>query len=306
MPAGSIVNSQTYRIRDAAFRSVRGFFHDAGYTEVDTPVLVPVPAQETHIDAISCSGGYLRTSPEFHMKRLLAEGMRKIFQIGPCFRSGEKGSLHNPEFTMVEWYAAGSDYLDVMEETASLIRRVVSGLTGGFIIKRESLEVDCSGAWDTVSVSEAFLKYAGWDPVDRFDQDRFDMDLTSKVEPGLVSARPVILKDYPAEAAAFARVRQEDGRDVAERWELYIAGIELANAYSELVDAAEQKARLTAIAGERAKLGKEVYPQDEGFLQAMEMGIPACAGVALGLDRLIMLVTGEDTLARVRPFIEAG
>lgn len=293
-----------YGIRDRACRAVRGFFHESGYTEVETPVLVSVPAQETHIDAISCAGGYLRTSPEFHMKRLLAEGMQRIFQLGPCFRSGEKGALHNPEFTMVEWYCAGADYEDVMAETAGLVLRVIAETTGRNIIRRNGLEIDCSGDWDVVTVSSAFLKHAGWDPVEAYDADRFDMDLVSKVEPALISDRPVILKDYPAQAAAFARIRQEGGRSVAERWELYIAGLELANAYGELIDPAEQRGRLEAIAEERSRLGKEVYPQDEEFIRAVEQGIPACAGVALGLDRLIMLAAEERSIDGVRPFVE--
>ncbi len=285
-------------VRDQVYRATRDFFSGAGYQEVQTPVRIPVPAQELHIDAIRSGDQYLRTSPEFHMKRLLVDGMERIFQIGPCFRAGEKGALHNPEFTMLEWYHVGADYMETLEETKSLIQCLASKIDDRATIERGDLSIDLSGSWDERDVSKCFLEHAGWDPVQEYDPDRFDLDLVNRVEPALSKDRPVFLKDYPVEAAAFSAIR-DSAPPVAERWELYIAGVELANAYTELTDPVEQRLRLETIAAQRMALGKEVYPQDEEFLLAMDRGLPSCSGVALGMDRLVMLLTGADTIADV-------
>jgi lysyl-tRNA synthetase class 2 len=159
--------------------------------------------------------------------------------------------------------------------------------------------VDVGTEWVSVTVSEAFRRFAGWDPVAAYDADRFDLDLVEKVEPALPHDRPVFLWDYPAEAAALARLSAANPR-TAERWELYVAGVELANAFSELTDAEEQRRRFAACAEERARLGKEVYPLDEEFLAALAAGLPPCAGVALGVDRLVMLLADAESLDDVR------
>lgn len=267
--------------------AMRRFFHERGYLEVETPVRLPAPALETHIDAEPSGDWFLRTSPEFHMKRMLAAGHDRIFQIGPCFRRGERGDLHHPEYTMLEWYRAGADYESIMEET------------------RELLFAACgiSGDWLIMNVSDAFLQHAGWDPAREFDAVRFDMDLVDKVEPSLPKDRPVVLKDYPIEAGAFAWPKP-GAPHLAERWELYLTGVEIANAYSELIDADEQLVRLESIARERRRLGKPVYPTDKQFIQAIKSGLPPCGGIALGIDRLAMVMAGATTLDQVMAFRE--
>lgn len=280
MPTDSIL------LRDALMRRVRAFFYDRGFTEVETPIRLKIPCMELHIDAEPSGDHFLRTSPEIFHKRLLAAGHERIFEIGKCFRHGEYGARHHPEYTMLEWYCANADYMDVLADTKALIASVWQ---------------ECSVDWKTVKVSEVFLQYAGWDPVGNFDEDRFDIDLVEKVEPALRKmGGPVVLIDYPVEAAALSRRKPGDPR-VAERWELYIDGIELANAYSELTDPAEQRHRFEQCAEQRKALGKLVYPVDETFIQSLEK-MPPSGGVALGVDRLLMLMAGAASLDQVLPF----
>jgi lysyl-tRNA synthetase class 2 len=273
-------------LRDALMRGIRAFFHGRGFTEVETPIRLDTPCMELHIDAEPSGPRYLRTSPEIFHKQLLAGGHEKIFEIGKCFRRGEYGPLHHPEYTMLEWYRANADYMDVLEDTHSLIDAVW---------KRERL------SWTVRSVSDAFLRFAGWNPVGNFDEDRFDLDLVEKVEPALKQlGGAVVLKDYPIEAAALSRRKPDDPR-VAERWELYIDGIELANAYSELTDPIEQRERFEACAERRKTLGKEIYGIDANFIQALGR-MPPSGGAALGVDRLLMLMAGGTSLDQVLPF----
>ncbi|MEN7972221.1 MAG: EF-P lysine aminoacylase EpmA [Verrucomicrobiota bacterium] len=280
MPADSIV------LRDAVMRSIRAFFHERGFAEVETPVRLKVPCMELHIDAEPSGDWYLRTSPEIFHKQLLAAGHKKIFEVGKCFRRGEFGALHNPEYTMLEWYRANADYMDILNDTKALV---------SFVWK------ECSGDWEILTVSEAFKRFAGWDPVGNYTEDRFDIDLVERVEPALKQlGGPVVLIDYPVEAAALSR-RKPDNPLVAERWELYIDGVEIANAYSELTDPVEQRRRFEECARQRRSLGKEAYPIDEAFMRALEK-MPASGGVALGVDRLLMLIAGADSLDAVLPF----
>ena len=272
--------------RSRVFHAVRQFFLENDYLEVTTPVRLPTPALELHIDAPASGDHFLRTSPELHMKRLIAAGYQRIFQIGPCFRQGEVGKLHQPEFTMLEWYRANTNYRDILSETQQLINTLC-----------ENLGIPCLPEWEVLSIREAFLKYADWDPITDFDADRFDLDLVERVEPALSKAWPVVLIDYPAPLAALAK----KSRDVAERWELYINGIEIANAYSELNDAKEQRARFKECAHERESLGKTVYPLDEAFLSALE-NMPDAGGIAVGMDRLTMALTGIGNIEAITAF----
>lgn len=255
-------------------RAMRAFFDGRGFTEVHTPVLVSAPAPEPHIDCPPCGNGYLRASPELQMKKLLAAGMDKIYQIGPCFRDGERGAWHNPEFTMIEWYRLGATYRDIAVDAESLVR--------GFV-------QNCCAA-DRIPVREAYLKWAGWDPWADWNQDRFDCDMAVKIEPNLPKGL-VFLTDYPKEAASLARLRG----DVAERWELYLGGVELANCFTELCDGAEQRRRFLAAKEERRRLGESDYPIDEEFLDLLPL-VGSASGVALGVDRLVALVLGEQDI----------
>ncbi|MCC5844822.1 MAG: EF-P lysine aminoacylase GenX [Verrucomicrobia bacterium] len=291
---------KTLELRARILKTMRAFFDARGYMEVETPVRVETPAMEEHIDAEASGDHWLRTSPELHMKRMVCAGYERIYQIGPCFRRGESGARHRPEYTMLEWYRAGATYRDLEIETHELLRAVCE--TAG---QTEFMGVDLSAEPVRYTVRDAFWLWAGWDPVEAFDEDRFDLDLVEKVEPRLAEFPvPVILTDFPAARAALARLKEgaEGAAPVAERWELYLAGMELANAYTELTDAAEQRARFEACGRARAERGQEVYPLDEEFLTALEKGMPACAGIALGVDRLMMILAETGSIMDVRSF----
>lgn len=266
--------------------AIRAFFRERDFLEVTTPVRVPTPALEPHIIAVESEGGFLRTSPELHMKRLVAAGARRIFQIGPCFRAGEAGPRHNPEFTMLEWYESPGDDSTVLATTRKLLSAV------GFAAEMETLEER--------TVASVFLEFAGWDPTDpeAFDPDRFDLDLVDKVEPKLPPN--VVLRDYPAPLAALARLQPEDPR-VSGRWELYLHGVEVANAYAELTDPVEQRMRFENCSAQREALGQPTYALDEPFLEALAE-MPPTGGIAIGIDRLLMLRLGLESLDALFPF----
>jgi elongation factor P--(R)-beta-lysine ligase len=289
------------RLRSSVLQAVRGFFTERGFIEVETPVRIPAPAQEEHIDAEPSGEWFLRSSPELQMKRLLAAGNPRIFQVGPCFRMGERGARHNPEFTLLEWYRSGAGYVDAMADAKALLAHVCRRVLGSTDIRRRGRTLAMMPLWEVVTVRDAFLEFAGWDPMLRFDADRFDLDLVEKVEPALDRDHPVILEDYPPECAALARCRPDDP-PCAERWELYVAGMELANAFGELTDAAEQRARFDRAAAARRLAGKTVFPTDEDFLAALSAGMPPSCGVALGMDRLVMLLGDVYDIEAVRGF----
>ena len=271
--------------RARVLRAVRAFFDARGFTEVETPVRIPAPAPEPHIDCPPSGDWFLRASPELQMKKLLAAGMERVYQIGPCFRAGEKGRRHSPEFTMLEWYRANADYAQIAADAEALVGEV---LRPGAALP---------APFPRLAVREACLRWAGWDPVEAWDQDRFDFDMATKVEPNLPKG-PLFLMDYPAPAATLARLKADDPR-VAERWELYVDGLELANAFTELTDPVEQRRRFARAREERRALGEADYPLDEAFLDALAR-MPPAGGAALGVDRLAMLVCGVRDIADVR------
>jgi len=292
-------------VRSGALQAARRFFTDRGFLEVETPVRIPAPALELHIDAEPSGDWYLRTSPELYMKRYLVDGCSRIFQIGPCFRRGERGRFHAPEYTMLEWYRADADYMDMLVDAKALLALVFNEVLGSTAVKYQGVTVEIMPVWESLTVREAFVRFAGWDPVESFDYDRFDMDLVERVEPQLPRDRPVVLKDYPAAVAALARCRTDEP-DIAERWELYAGGMELANAFSELTDPTEQRRRFVKCAEERRLSGRKVYPIDEQFLSSLEEGMPSSGGVALGIDRLVMLMTDSASIDEVRPFCRSA
>ena len=263
--------------RDALMQCIRAFFHSEGFIEVETPIRMKMPCMELHIDAEPSGDRWLRTSPELYHKKLLAQGAQKIFEIGKCFRQGERGDRHHPEYTMLECYRAGGDYNTMLDDTARLLQ--AAGIPGELKI---------------FTVAEVYEKFAGWNPVEHFDANRFDFDMIEKIEPHLPKDVPVILTDYPAECCALARLKP-DHPEVAERWELYLDGIEIANAYSELTDPVEQRARFEKWGEQRRSLGKTVYSIDEEFIQCLE-SVPFSGGCALGIDRLLMALTGAKSL----------
>ena len=289
--------------------AIRAFFLERGFVEVETPVRLPTPALELNIDAEPAGAGFLRTSPELHMKRLLTAGYERIFQMGPCFRRRERGALHHPEYTMLEWYRTNADYLDILRDTEALIASLaplsLCPITPPPSPTTSLLSPAASAPLPflLLTVREAFLQHAGWDPVADYDAERFEQDLVAKVEPALPRTRPVILMDYPAAAAALSR-RKPGNPALAERWELYMDGVEIANAFSELTDPAEQRARFESWAAERKAAGRDVYPLDEDFLAALTTGLPPSGGIALGVDRLVMVLAGKRSLDDVIAFRE--
>lgn len=277
-----MINIDALHARAGIIRRIRAFFDNLGFLEVETPVRIAAPAPEEYIDCPPVAGGgFLRASPELQMKKLLAAGMERIYQIGPCFREGESGERHSPEFTMLEWYRRDASYLDIADDLERLLAELSGGAIGG--VKR-------------LKVREAYLKYAGWDPWENWDRDRFDFDMAVKIEPALKElGGGVFLTDYPREAASLAVTRG----DHAERWEFYLDGVELANCFTELCDREEQKARFVRAKELRKTLGESDYPIDFEFLDIVgDMGSPA--GVALGVDRLVMRLTGADSISAVR------
>ena len=281
-------------VRAQVLRRIRAFFDARDFIEVETPVRIPAPAPEPHIDCPAVvarpraedlsRAEFLRASPELQMKKLLCMGLPRIWQMGPCFREGEKGGRHSPEFTMLEWYRAEADYLDILKDMEELV---------GGVLGLDPVP------FRRVTVREAYRTWAGWDPFADWDQDRFDFDMATKIEPNL-PREPVFLIDYPPAAASLSRMRAEpDGTSVAERWELYVGGMELANAFTELTDPVEQRRRFEAAREERRRLDESDYPLDEDFLGRLG-SMPPSGGVALGVDRLVMLAADAHSIDEIR------
>lgn len=286
-------------LRDKMTTAMREWFHAHGYMEVTTAALIGAPAPEPHIDCPPCGAGFLRASPELQMKKIIACGADRIFQIGPCFRAGERGRLHNPEFTMLEWYRRGAGARDILAETRELIPAAVAKARGTTVVWHRGAKCDLGGEWLEIGVSEAYRRWAGWDPLEDFDQDRFDGDMALKIEPSLPRDVPVALYGYPREAASLSKLNERDPR-MAERWELYVCGVEIANAFGELTDGREQRRRFELARRERAALGEADYPLDEEFLALLQRGgFPECGGIAVGMDRLAMLLCGADGIGEV-------
>jgi len=314
--------------------ALRAHLASRGFDEVETPCLVPAPGMEPHIRAFEApfvpetDGAprqlWLHSSPEYAMKRLLAEGFERIFQLARVFRNGEVSDTHNPEFTMLEMYRAGTDHRGIMEDLELAVAAGARALqpAGGTRVAWHGHVVDWSVPFDRLRVADAFAA-AGVDlegadedagrlrtaarargidagPDGEGFDDAFFRIFLEAIEPRLGLSRPVYLTDWPASMAALSRIRADDPR-WAERFELYAAGVELANGFAELNDAAEQRRRLLEERALRVRLGRPAYPLDERFLEAVGR-MPDAGGVALGLDRLLMLLTGAPALRDVLLF----
>jgi lysyl-tRNA synthetase class 2 len=296
------------RARARALRAMREYFEASAFLEVETPIRVTTPGLDFHVDALTAEGGWLVTSPEFHMKRLVVGGLRRVYQLVRCFRREELGPWHEPEFTMLEWYRAFEDYEAVMADTEAVVERVVEALHGDAPLRTPAGPVHVKPPFERVTVREAFRRYAGVaDACDlaESDEGRFFEVLVSQVEPALARAeRPVFLLEYPISQASLARAVPGDPR-VAERFELYLGGVELCNGFGELTDPKEQRLRFEADQAARAAAGRPVYPLDERFLSALEEGMPRTSGNALGFDRLVALALGAQGIAEVQAFPSA-
>ena len=271
-------------LRGRILRQIREFFWQAGVLEVQTPVLGATTVTEPQIDSIGVAGyGYLQTSPEYHMKRLLAAGAPSVYQIVPVFRAGEQGSHHNPEFMMLEWYRLGFDDAQLRAEVAALVDLVLGPQPVQHLTYAELL-----AAADVVP--------------DTLDPAAEDLVLAQQLRMLAQSGqRRVFITNYPARQAALARLSETDP-GTAARFELVVDGVELANGYHELTDARELRRRFEQDVVERTRLGREAVALDERLLAAQEHGLPDCAGVALGVDRLVMLAAGARSLQDVMTF----
>jgi lysyl-tRNA synthetase class 2 len=298
----AVFAGEAEKLRDTAraAAATRAFFAERGFVEVSTPLRVPAPGVDFHVDAIEAAGQYLITSPELHMKRLLVGGMPRIFQLARVARADELGPLHAPEFTMLEWYRAFTDLEAVLRDTEELVRTVVRGLAGEdevFVMGHRKVTV--AKAFERITVRQAFERYAGIKDAAKLaarDEDRYFELLVSKVEPALAALpRPVFLTHYPITQAALSRPHADDAT-VAERAELYFGGVELCNAYGELTDPVEQRRRFVEEAQRRKAVRRTVYPLDEPFLASLVEGMPPSAGNALGFDRLVMVATNRSAI----------
>jgi len=273
--------------RAAILRAVRDWFAQHGFTETEPNMLVPSPGAETHIDAFEAGGAYLHTSPEFAMKRLLAAGEQRIFYLGKCWRKGETGPLHAPEFTMIEWYRAGEPYETIMDDCVE-IARVAARAANAATLRWRDKSCDPFTAAERISVRDAFAELSP-EPMPP-GGDAFSAAIVKHVEPHLGDGAITLLTEYPISEAALARRCLHDA-SVAERFEMYACGVELANGFGELTDPVEQRARLVEAMNEKHKRYGKRWPIDEDFLAALAH-MPPASGVALGFDRLVMLATG--------------
>ena len=287
MPCRQTACLPNLRLRARITKAVRQFFTENDYLEVETPIRIPAPAPEAHIDAQPSGDWCLQTSPELFMKRLLVVGYPRIFQICKCFRRGERGRRHLPELTLLEWYTAGADYNGMMTQCEALIGAVGRLAGPGDVLRYQGKEIDLAPPWTRLTVAEAFGRFTSVSVEQALTEDRFDEVMGLDVEPQLGIDKPVFLYDYPAACGALARLKPQDRR-LAERFELYVGGLELCNAFTELTDPSEQRLRFEKEREARRRTGKAVYPMPEKFLSALK-DMPAAAGNALGLDRLVML-----------------
>jgi elongation factor P--(R)-beta-lysine ligase len=338
-PRGYAERRPFLRKRARLAQAVRGFFDARGFIEVDTAALQVSPGNEAHISAfatmlVAPDGGtsrlYLHSSPEFAAKKLLAAGEERIFSLAHVFRNRERGALHHPEFTMLEWYRARQPIRNLFEDCAELLA-TSAGALGIESFRFRNAVASATAAPEILSVAEAFRRYAGIDLLQTYDASGCDRDtlaaevtrlglrvaaddtwsdlfskiLSDKIEPKLGHGRATLLVDYPAPEAALARL-QDDPR-FAERFELYVCGVELANGFGELNDPVEQCLRFKAEMAERQNIYGESYPIDEDFLAALAEMPPAC-GIALGFDRLVILATGAERVEQVlwTPVVETG
>jgi lysyl-tRNA synthetase class 2 len=287
-------------VRARIIQAIRSFFIDHDYIEIETPIRIPAPAPESHIDAVESGDWFLQTSPELCMKMLLAAGFRRIFQICKCFRQAERGRWHLPEMTMLEWYRINSSYLDMMHECEILIDHIARQINSKNTLTYQDAEIDLTPPWSRISVAEAFKSFASMSMEAALENDRFDEIMVEAIEPNLGQRRPAFLYDYPASRGALARTKPEDRR-YAERFELYIGGLEICNAFSELTDPVEQRQRFESERNRRKDFGKSIYPMPEKFLNALG-DMPEAAGNALGIDRLVMLFADTHNIDEVVAF----
>ena len=308
------MSHEALRLRARLNRLVRDFFETRGVLEVETPVISRAGNTEPNIASFTVEFGghigdaprtrWLRTSAEFPMKRLLAEGVGDCYELGRVFRDGESGGRHNPEFTMLEWYRVGWTLAPLIDETAALVQAALALVGRSATLRIASFREVYQEALDLdpMTASPAALQAAfqgDIDPRGLTRDDWLDLLMTHRIQPAFPEGQLLAMHDYPATQCALARVVRRGDVDVAERFELYLGPLELANGYHELTDAAEQQARFERDRAVRAGRGLVQPPIDQALLGALAAGMPDCAGVALGIDRLLMAMLGTGAIADV-------
>lgn len=303
-----MLDLQGLRFRAAFFHALRSFFASQQFLEVDTPIRQPLLIPEANIEPLTAEGWLLQASPELCMKRMLAAGCSRIFQICNCFRKGERGRLHLEEFTMLEWYRTDADYRDLMADCEALLTALLGDLgamsscaaDGRGLLVDEGRVIALQPPWERLTVREAFVRYSPVSVDEALSTDTFDEILVEHVEPRLGMDRPLFLCDYPVELGSLARHKEADP-SVAERFELYVNGIELANGFSELTDADEQRRRFERELTLMEEARRARTPMPERFLLELPQ-VGRAAGIALGVDRLLMLLMGKTSVAEVVSF----
>ncbi|SLM29280.1 lysyl-tRNA synthetase [Desulfamplus magnetovallimortis] len=312
--------------RALMIRAIRSFFESEGYLEVETPSRIPIPVPEENIEPFESEGWYLQSSPEICMKRLAAQGYGKIFQICKCFRKDERGDRHLTELTMLEWYRKGYSYKELMAECCDLIRYVSAYIQNyghvfpqneksstketnrhrnsnqPYLLEYGEHRIALGDKWNMISVRDAFRKYSSITMEEAEKSGRFDEIMAFEIEPELGLSTPEFIYDYPASMAALAKLKSND-HSLAERFELYIAGIELANGFSELTDPVEQRERFERVLEKRRQSEKDKHGEilPEKFLSDLGK-MPLTAGIALGIDRLAMIFANASTIDEVVTF----
>ncbi|MEE4166686.1 MAG: EF-P lysine aminoacylase EpmA [Desulfocapsaceae bacterium] len=295
-------------LRAALFRSIRDFFVGQDFLEVDTPVRQPVMIPESYIEPIRAGSWFLQTSPEQCMKRLMGRGAKRIFQLSPCFRKGESGRKHLEEFMMLEWYRQDADYTQLMDDCRSLLCHVMADLLKqkrfAAIIKRSCLqEMELQQQWPRMSVEDAFLAFCPTTAGEALSKNLFDEMMVEHIEPQLGRILPLFLYDYPVQCSSLAR-RKESDPHVVERFEMYVNGLELANGFSELTDIEEQRSRFNQEIMRIKEMSGRDAQMPRRFLEDLQL-IERAAGIALGFDRLLMLLMSKESINEVVSFSPA-
>jgi lysyl-tRNA synthetase class 2 len=314
---------ERYFMREKVLRAIRSFFEKEKFHEIETPLLIPHPPAESYLDVFETKlldrtrraiPAYLSTSPEVPLKKLMVAGLGNCYAITKSFRNMEtQSTLHNPEFTILEWYRLGADYFDIMNDCETLLAALAAGTT----LTYQGQKINLAAPWERITVAAAFKKYAGVNLDDFMEFTRaqaimrrkgytapegttweqlYNQVFLNEVEPHLGHGKPTIIFEFPGELAALAKKKASDPR-VAQRFEWYIAGLELGDAYSELTDPVEQEARFKKELAEIMRLGKTAYDYDHDFIDALHVGLPTCSGIAVGVDRLVMLLTDTTDIA---------
>lgn len=288
------------KTRSLVVQAIRDFFTGTGYLEVETPLRCPSVIPEAHIDPVLSEASFLQASPEMCMKRMLSKKFDKIFQICKSFRKNERGMRHLSEFTLLEWYAEGHTYLDLMDQCFELVNYIANRLHLKNKVPYQDKVIHLSHPWPRILVRDAFERYSDIPLKTALENDTFDEIISFKIEPELGKTTPAFLCDYPAPLASLAKLLPNNA-EYAQRFELYIAGLEIANGFTELTDADEQKLRFKKENQIRRSSGKEPLPMPDRFLEDLK-SMPEAAGIALGVDRLVMFFCNASSIDQIVAF----